>query len=131
MRSFPFFIKERNVLFGFISHTKIANLAKKERKRTQHSFFYKDKKECSVFFQYIFIYIYLYISLCTSIYILKKELNILHSFAKECCVLCVLMGLISRQKLEKRTGKKRNVPLKEWKRMKRTKRKRTLCPTLP
>ena len=27
--SFPFFIKERNVLFGFISHTKIANLAKK------------------------------------------------------------------------------------------------------
>ena len=27
LRSFPFFIKERNVLFGFISHAKIANLA--------------------------------------------------------------------------------------------------------
>ena len=29
LRSFPFFIKERNILFGFISHTKIANLTKK------------------------------------------------------------------------------------------------------
>ena len=37
-RSFPFFIKERNVLFAFISHTKIANLIKKERKKTQRSF---------------------------------------------------------------------------------------------
>ena len=50
MRSFPFFIKERNVfcvLFDFISHTKIANLTKKERKRAQHSF-HKVKKERSV-----------------------------------------------------------------------------------
>ena len=29
LRSFLFFIKEQNVLFGFISHTNIANLAKK------------------------------------------------------------------------------------------------------
>ena len=38
LHSFPFFIKEQNILFGFISHTNIANLAKKERKRMQRSF---------------------------------------------------------------------------------------------
>ena len=38
LHSFTFFIKERNILFGFISHTKIANLAKK-----------KNVKERSVF----------------------------------------------------------------------------------
>ena len=31
LHSFPFFIKERNVHFGFISYTKIANLAKKRK----------------------------------------------------------------------------------------------------
>ena len=67
---FTFFIKERNILFGFISHTKIANLAKKECKRKQRSF-YKVKKECSVLFSlYIYIYtsIYLYISIYIYIY---------------------------------------------------------------
>ena len=56
--------------FGFISHIKIANLAKKERKRTQCSF-YKDKKELNVLFSiYIYIYIYIYISIYSiSIYI--------------------------------------------------------------
>ena len=116
---------------------------KKECKRTFPSFFdiylYK--------YVYIYIYIYLYISIYISIYILKKEQTFSRSFAKErnvlaffyvlCkrtlrslrsfpffakkrCVLCVLLGLISRQKLEKRTekkgmfllknGKERNVP---------------------
>ena len=82
----------------------------------------------------IYIYIYLYIS----IYIYKKKngtfsrsftffakegcvlLRSFPFFAKERCILCVLLGLISRQKLEKRTekngmfllknGKERNVP---------------------
>ena len=62
------------------------------------------------------------------------------SFAKERCALCVLLGLISRQKLEKRTekngtfllknGKEWNVPFKERKSMERTEWKRTQCPTL-
>ena len=64
------------------------------------------------------IYIYIYIS----IYILKKEQKVLHSFAKEQNIFAffyvlirsfekngkeqnVLLGLISRQKLKKRTGK--------------------------
>ena len=59
--SFPFFIKEQNILIGFISHTKIANLSKKEGKRTQRSF-YKVKTERFVLFSiYISIYIYIYI----------------------------------------------------------------------
>ena len=58
--SFPFFIKEQNILIGFISHTKIANLSKKEGKRTQRSF-YKVKTERFVLFSiYISIYIYIY-----------------------------------------------------------------------
>ena len=115
-------------------------MQKKKRKRTQRSF-YKVKKEHSVLFQYIFIYIlYIYI------YILKKERNVLRSFAKERNVLAffyilckrmfrslrsftffakewdilyilfcsfekigkewnVLLGLISRQKVKKRTVK--------------------------
>ena len=87
MRSFPLFIKERNILFGFISHTKIANLAKKECKRTQRSF-YKVKKESSILISiyiYIFIsiYIYIYIYLYISIYIYwRKKRNILTFFCK-------------------------------------------------
>ena len=92
---------------------------KKECKRTQHSF-YKFKKECSVLFSiYIYIYIslYIYVYLYISIYILKKNGTFSHSFAKE---RNVLLGLISRQNLKKRTekngtfffknGKERNVP---------------------
>ena len=56
--------KERCTLFGFISHTNITNLAKKERKRTQRSF-YKVKKELNVLFS---IYIYIYISIYIYIY---------------------------------------------------------------
>ena len=62
-------------------------------------------------------------------YILKKERNnlaffyvlckrMLRSFtffAKVCCVLCVLLGLISRQKLEKWTEKKGTFFLKNGK----------------
>ena len=89
---------------------------------------------------YIYIYIYLYIywkknrtfshsfakeqSVLAFFSVLcKRKLRSLRSFpffAKEHCVLCVLLGLISRQKLKKRTekngtfllknGKKRNVP---------------------
>ena len=108
-------------------------------------FSYKVKKELNVLFS---IYIY--------IYILKKEHNILRSFAKErnvftffyvlckrtlrswrswrsftfiakeCCVLSVLLGFISRQNLKKRTEK--NVAF--FKRTERSERKRTQCPTL-
>ena len=88
------------------------------------------KKECSVLFL-IYIYIYLYI------YLLKKERNVLHSFAKErnvltffakvCCILCVLfrsleknvfLGLIGRQKLKK----ERKRTLRSFKKRKRTER---------
>ena len=95
-------------------------------------------------FLYIFIYIYIYI------YILKKEWNVLRSFAKErnvlafFYVLCkrilrslcsftffskernVLLGLLSHQKLEKRTERS----LKEQKRMEHSEGKRMQCPTL-
>ena len=71
MRSFPFFIKERNVLFGFISHTNIANLAKKNVKRTFRSFF--------DIYMSIYIYIYLYIFLYIS---RKKNGTFSHSFCK-------------------------------------------------
>ena len=46
-RSFPFFYKERNVLcvlLGFISHQKLEK-SRKERKRTEHSFFRREKNE--------------------------------------------------------------------------------------
>ena len=55
-----------------------------------------------------------------------KERNVLRSFAKEQNILTffyVLLGLISRQKLEKRTER-------SFKRTECTKRKRTWCPTL-
>ena len=68
LRSFPFFIKERNILFGFISHTNIANLAKKNVKRTESSVRF------SIYihiYMSIYIFIYLYIYLYISIYILK------------------------------------------------------------
>ena len=44
----------------------------------------------------------------SSAFFCKRTLCSLRSFAffaKECCILCVLLGLISRQKLEKRTEK--------------------------
>ena len=64
----------------------------------------------------------------------KKTLRSLRSFAffaKERCALCgkersILLGLISRQKLDKRTEK--NVVF--FKRTERSERKRTGCPTL-
>ena len=119
---------------------------------------------------YIFIYlcIHLFTSINIYIYILKKEWNVLHSFAKErnvlaffyivckimlrslrsftffakehwvlCALFCslemngneqnVLLGLISNQKLEKRTERS----LKEWERTERSEWERTRCPTLP
>ena len=86
-RSFTFFIKACCTHFGFMSHTKMTNLAKKERKRTHHSF-NKVKKELNVLFQYIYLYIYIsiyiYIYIYISLYIYiywKKERNVLHSFA--------------------------------------------------
>ena len=55
--AFIFLLKDRSILFilfGFISHTKIKNLAKKEFKRMQCSF-YKVKKELNILFSlYIF-----------------------------------------------------------------------------
>ena len=102
LHSFTLFIKERcvlGILFGFISHTNMTNLAKKKRKRTVHSFF---RVMQYIFIHvYICIYIYLYISISIyiSIYIYKyifqkrmrvghaffsKERNILRSFAFFC-----------------------------------------------
>ena len=54
--AFIFLLKDRSILFilfGFISHTKIKNLAKKEFKRMQCSF-YRLKKNLTFFFHYIF-----------------------------------------------------------------------------
>ena len=85
---------------------------KKERKRTQRSF-YKVKKEHSVPFSiyiylyisiyiyiyisiYVYLYIYLYISMYIYIYILKKERNVLRSFAKERNVLAFFYVLCKR-----------------------------------
>ena len=132
LRSFTYFIKELNILFGFISHTNIANRAKKELNKNVPFFL----KNVSFFFRYIFIYICLYISIYIYIYmyiekrmerscvLLQKNEMFSRSFpffAKERCVLCVLfcslqkngiernvlLGLISRQKLEKRMEKNR------------------------
>ena len=115
LRSFTFFIKERCTLFGFISHTKVTNLSKKEC-NTKNFF--------SIYYTYIsiFIYIYLYI------YILKKRTRVGHAFfpkernilaffcvlAKECCVFCVLLCSLEKNAvffaffcvLKKRTQKK-------------------------
>ena len=98
---------------------------------------------------YLYISIYIYIYLYIYIYIEKKR-NILRSFAKErnilaffyvlCkrtlrsftffaierCFLCILSGLISHLKLEKRTEKNGTF----FKRTERSERKRTWCPTL-
>ena len=117
----------------------MTSLAKKERKRTVHSFLGLKK-----FFFAIYIYIYLYIYISVYLYIsiniywktnegwacilfkrtqhsaffcvcLQKNVaffyvpckRMLHSlrsftfFAKECRILCVLLGFISRQKLKK------------------------------
>ena len=72
LHSFTFFIKERGILcihFGFISHSKFTNLAKK---RMVRSFLGLQRTESS-FLQYVFIYIYinLYISILiyTSVYL--------------------------------------------------------------
>ena len=80
------------VFFGFISHTKMTNLAKKERKRTVPSFLGL-KKNLKFFFAiyiyicifksiYIYIYIYIYIEKKNEGWacILSKERNVLCSF---------------------------------------------------
>ena len=89
MRSFLFFIKERNIFFGFISHTNIANLAKKERKKNVPFFFQSIFIYICLYISiyiyiyiYIYLYIYIYIYLYISIYILKKERNVLAFFCK-------------------------------------------------
>ena len=54
--------------FGFISHTKTTNLAKKKN----GAFFFRVKKELKVLFAiyiYINVYIYLYISIYISVYL--------------------------------------------------------------
>ena len=97
----------------------MTNLAKKERKRMVRSFLRLKKNVlfCNIYLYIytvsLYIYIYLYISIYIHIYqyiyqyiykyILKKkrglgnghaffskECNVLHSFAKEHCVLCIL-----------------------------------------
>ena len=139
LHSFTFFIKERNILFAFISHTKIANLSRKECKRMQCSFL-KVTKQHSVLFS---IYIYISIEKRTehSAFFFKRMKHsciLLHSlqkniafFAKECCIL---LGLISHQILEKRTECSLKewirTELSKWKRKECSVRKRTWCPTL-
>ena len=112
-----------SVLFGFISHIKMGNLAKKECKRTQRSFF-KVKKECYVLFSiYIYIYIstYTYVYLYISIYIniLKKEWSVLRSLQKNVAFFAFFSVLQKRTersfgshkspKTRKKNGKERNV----------------------
>ena len=103
--------KECCALFGFVSHTKMI----KSRKKKNGAFFFKVKTELNVLFcnifTYIYIFIYLYISiyLYKSIYIYlyilkkrtqrsaffckrtKRSLCSFTFFAKECCILCVLL----------------------------------------
>ena len=100
LRSFPFFIKERNVLFGFISHTKMANLAKKERKRTQ-CFFQRTFRSFFNIYLYIFIYIYLYITIYIYLYIYiekRKERPrvLLRSFKKNVAFFAFFSVLCKR-----------------------------------
>ena len=99
LRSFTFFIKEccvlcvllrfllknakeRCALFGFISHTKVTNLSKKEC-NTKNFF--------SIYYTYIsiFIYIYLYLTIYIYIYIFwKKERGLgMRSFQKNATFL--------------------------------------------
>ena len=71
LHSYMFFIKERGVhcvLFGFISHSKIANLAKKNLKECS-VLFMTLKKNLTFLFQYIFIYISIYIYIYIYIYL--------------------------------------------------------------
>ena len=94
LRSFLFFIKEHGVLCVLLRSIFIG-------KRTQRSaFFCKRTKRSSVLLHSLQKNVAFFYVLC------KRTLRSLRSFtffAKECCVLCVLLGLISRQKLEKRT----------------------------
>ena len=99
--------------FWFHKSYKYCKSCKKMNVKELSVLFIRLKKN---FFQFIFIYIYI---LYISIYInsknnakfwvlLQKNETFSHSFtffAKERCVLCVLLGLISRQKLKKRTEK--------------------------
>ena len=73
---FAFFLKERRVLcvlFGFISHTKMTNLGKKEPKRTVRSFLGLKKNLKSFFAIHIYIYIYISIYIYKYIFLLKNE----------------------------------------------------------
>ena len=88
LRSFPFFIKERNVLFGFISHTNIANLAKKNVKERSVLFSIYIYIYMSIYI-YIYLYIYLYISIY--IYILKKRKQHSAFFCKRTKRSCILL----------------------------------------
>ena len=78
--SFTFFIKERCPLFGFISHTKMTNLAQKNNVKERSIRFTRLKKNLTFFFQYMYIYIYIhiytYICLYISIYLLYIHLYI-------------------------------------------------------
>ena len=111
-----FFIKEcKRTLHAFWFHKSYKNdKSCKKKNLKERSVFYKVKKELNVLFQYIFIYIYLYISIYIYIYIYiylyifiyisiyiycKKKGTFSRSFtffAKECCVLCVLLRSLQK-----------------------------------
>ena len=134
--------KERCALFGFISHKKMIESRKKKNVKERSVLYIRLKKNLTFFFAiYMYISIYIYIYLYISIYIIyiylyiyicsiyiywKKQRNILRSFtffAKECCVLCILLcsleknakeriillGLISCQNTRKKNVKERCV----------------------
>ena len=132
---------------------------KKERKRTQRSF-YKVKRELNVLFSiyiyiyihiyisiyiYKYIYIYLYISIekrtqCSAFFCKRTKCSrfLLRSLQKNVAFFVftifakernMLLGFISRQKLEKER-KRMLRSLKERKKTERSEWKRTLCPTL-
>ena len=109
LRSFTFFFKRTEHSFWFHKSYKNCKSRKKKNAKERSVLFIRLKKNVPSFFLYIFIYISIYIYKYLYIYlyisILKKERN-------------VHLGLISCQKLEKRTEKNRTFLIKNRKKRK-------------
>ena len=100
LHSFTFFIKERKrTLRSFWFHKSYKNCNSRKKKNIKECsvLFIRLKKSFNVLFSiYIYIYMYLYIFIYIYIYILKKERNVLRSFAKERKILAVFYVLCKR-----------------------------------
>ena len=102
LHSLTFFIKERNVLFGFISQQKLQILQKKNVEE-RSVLFIRLKKNVPFFFQFIFIYIYLYISTYIYIYIyiylykcIEKRTECTAFFCKRTKHSCMLLRSLQK-----------------------------------